>query len=563
MRVRPLISICWLFLPVLAHAGDNSCLDQLRDKLARGEISVSPKIVELGRLQTTSLSSLPRLDEEWDVTSKKPDFKSLEELDYSYTLKTADRIFEISYSISGSSEVQFHYNHEIKIFKTNKIPVADEATDYSVTNDCRLAESDRTLVTDGISIRRHNTIRISQSETGLGQPGPTSTVYRPLDLITNTTKFDVKRLADFRALGLEGKTIDGLSDDGQARMKLDIGTLTTQQRVDPQVGAVVTFNQIKVGFSIEGSLSGTMLYYESTASDYKYIVTKMPSLNQTTYKQSVSQQVFNSSHPEYQPEFAQHVTGFTKSDFEGAAVTMRLSNVNSFVPYENFSEYGSLSPQGDGTWIVALQTLSPPASIDPWNAPVAPADKRFLARTLYVHPEATASIADAIKSQLGGLNRLQASVKIIQAVTQRIKYDFDQLNLDMVQVLSTEQILANDKGVCQHFAGLFVAIARELGIPAREVLGLYLDEKGADWHAWVEVELSDGVWWPLEPQIVSDRLPARHYFPTTVSELYEVNNNVQTLQVSMALAALQSSLANASFAAVNQAAANSGREIAN
>jgi transglutaminase-like putative cysteine protease len=118
--------------------------------------------------------------------------------------------------------------------------------------------------------------------------------------------------------------------------------------------------------------------------------------------------------------------------------------------------------------------------------------------------------------------------------------------------LTTEQILAMDKGVCQHFAGLFVAIARQLGIPARQVWGIYISEKSADYHAWVEVELSDGVWWPLEPQFVSDRLPTRQYFPIGVSTEYEVRNGAEMLQAMTTQFSLHAQLANANFTVIGR-----------
>jgi transglutaminase-like putative cysteine protease len=78
------------------------------------------------------------------------------------------------------------------------------------------------------------------------------------------------------------------------------------------------------------------------------------------------------------------------------------------------------------------------------------------------------------------------------------------------------QVLAQKAGVCQDFAQLMIAVLRSAEIPARYVTG-YIEtetqrlaaESGrparaalvgaAESHAWVEVCLPGGFWWPLDP----------------------------------------------------------------
>lgn len=51
-------------------------------------------------------------------------------------------------------------------------------------------------------------------------------------------------------------------------------------------------------------------------------------------------------------------------------------------------------------------------------------------------------------------------------------------------------------GVCQDYAHVFIALARELGIPARYVSGLTVGEGFS--HAWVEI-WQNGFWYGLDP----------------------------------------------------------------
>lgn len=67
---------------------------------------------------------------------------------------------------------------------------------------------------------------------------------------------------------------------------------------------------------------------------------------------------------------------------------------------------------------------------------------------------------------------------------------------------SLTEVLALRSGVCQDFAHVLLAIARELGWPARYVSGYLVPEGGAapgESHAWVEVCGGDGEWTGYDP----------------------------------------------------------------
>lgn len=78
-----------------------------------------------------------------------------------------------------------------------------------------------------------------------------------------------------------------------------------------------------------------------------------------------------------------------------------------------------------------------------------------------------------------------------------------------------DEVLKRRTGVCQDFAQLMIAILRSAELPARYVVG-YIETEAqrlgsqrrratpqligaAESHAWVEVCLPGGFWWPLDP----------------------------------------------------------------
>ena len=66
--------------------------------------------------------------------------------------------------------------------------------------------------------------------------------------------------------------------------------------------------------------------------------------------------------------------------------------------------------------------------------------------------------------------------------------------------LTVADIMEKKSGDCTEHALLFVTLARALGIPAREVSGIYYADElgGFGGHAWAEVALN-GKWVPVDP----------------------------------------------------------------
>lgn len=88
--------------------------------------------------------------------------------------------------------------------------------------------------------------------------------------------------------------------------------------------------------------------------------------------------------------------------------------------------------------------------------------------------------------------------------------------------------LRSKYGDCDEFTDLFVAMARQVGIPARRVTGLFLRVGHPTHHAWAEVFTPKWSWLPFDPALGYFAASSSQHLPkkleATVSEIpdYEV-----------------------------------------
>ncbi|MFN3648194.1 MAG: transglutaminase-like domain-containing protein [Armatimonadota bacterium] len=77
---------------------------------------------------------------------------------------------------------------------------------------------------------------------------------------------------------------------------------------------------------------------------------------------------------------------------------------------------------------------------------------------------------------------------------------------------SAPEILRSRDGVCRDYATLAAALARVAGIPARVCSGIVYHDDGFYYHAWVELQLTEGEegWHPLDPTLEHDFVDATH-----------------------------------------------------
>jgi len=115
---------------------------------------------------------------------------------------------------------------------------------------------------------------------------------------------------------------------------------------------------------------------------------------------------------------------------------------------------------------------------------------------------------------------------ILEYLSTNYKYDTEMADRNVIRPLSTKEALDRKKGVCQHYAVLFTAIARGLKIPSRIIVGFYVDGEHLGYHAWNEVEIKKNKWQVIEPQSRSsfDVMKTRYYFPLLRGTSFENKN---------------------------------------
>lgn len=144
---------------------------------------------------------------------------------------------------------------------------------------------------------------------------------------------------------------------------------------------------------------------------------------------------------------------------------------------------------------------------------------------------------DTIQTQLPEIQKIASDIKnatndrkeqiemILKWLSKNYSYDYSMLENNLVRSLTTEDALKTKKGVCQHYAVIFTAVARALNIPSRIVMGYSLSNS-AVMHAWNEVEIEEGLWRVVEPQDVDGlkRIYTRFYFPLVRAGFLEDKN---------------------------------------
>jgi hypothetical protein len=131
---------------------------------------------------------------------------------------------------------------------------------------------------------------------------------------------------------------------------------------------------------------------------------------------------------------------------------------------------------------------------------------RALKPTLIInsdHPDVIAKAKEVVGDEKDFMKKIERLCRFVD----------QYLENEMVSGLDpASELLKKKVGDCTEHALLFVALARAVGLPARQVGGLMYtgDELQAfGWHAWAEVA-KDGVWFPVDPAWNQMVLDASH-----------------------------------------------------
>jgi transglutaminase-like putative cysteine protease len=108
-------------------------------------------------------------------------------------------------------------------------------------------------------------------------------------------------------------------------------------------------------------------------------------------------------------------------------------------------------------------------------------------------------VVEKLNEELGVRRRDADS---IMAANQTLRECFTYMPGATTVVTGLPEVLERRVGVCQDFAHVLLAVARQAGWPARYVSGYLLpshEEAVGESHAWVEIATPDGRWIGLDP----------------------------------------------------------------
>ncbi|GAB5519881.1 MAG: transglutaminase family protein [Rhodothermales bacterium] len=134
----------------------------------------------------------------------------------------------------------------------------------------------------------------------------------------------------------------------------------------------------------------------------------------------------------------------------------------------------------------------------------------------YTHPTALTQPSDLLSTFASELDwgRRADPLSLLKALTATIRNTFDYDGQATHVHSPIDDALANRKGVCQDFAHIFIALARQLSVPCRYVSGYLFHNPDSDQsaddatHAWAEAYLPELGWVGFDPTnnlVVDDR----------------------------------------------------------
>ncbi|MDP3917743.1 MAG: transglutaminase-like domain-containing protein [Candidatus Woesebacteria bacterium] len=125
--------------------------------------------------------------------------------------------------------------------------------------------------------------------------------------------------------------------------------------------------------------------------------------------------------------------------------------------------------------------------------------------------------------------KFKTAREIYDFVATKLKYDYERVKPNVERLGAVKALQNPDSAICMEFTDLFIALARAVGIPAREVNGFAYTENpiiqplslvNDVLHAWPEYyDYEKGVWIPVDPTWASttggvdyfNKLDLRHF----------------------------------------------------
>jgi transglutaminase-like putative cysteine protease len=524
-------AIGWLLGPVSGWAADNNCLDQTRRQQVSGPEEFPQFVLDDLGLKPNVLAKILRRGEVFSRSYQqtRADLKSLE---YEYQLPVGERIlmveteFKSTYSYATNL---FHLEKTYILIGPGSAPRGVLKSDWVYDSDCK--KQQKTTTRTVFKYDGSESVKVERDSLNNGERKTEKFAAAKSELVNwyrlrKTTSYD-ETLA-IPEVGNFG-TMKVVLEEGKVPAVIRFQRAPFRHMYNPVDRKIEDFSE---GFEAIFDAGGkTDVAHATIYKQGSYQVNESRNGDGTVDTQeSIPADLWYESHFVLPTRHGPEMIGFEDSDLLPGKLIFTAEIPDYWRVYENIKAYFAVNyVNRDGRSLLYELTASsprqPPPAAAPWRE-TGHSDQNdpYLRSTAFIELNALKDIAESMRPGLKGKNRLEVARAIIRKISTLIEFDVDMAADGAQSVEAVSQTLARKSGVCQHYSALFVAIARNLGIPSRIVVGYRLHQEEATGHDWVEFKINDKDWWPLEPQIDAPTLPRRVYYPTMVNPFYEVMN---------------------------------------
>jgi hypothetical protein len=511
----------------------SECFVNTRDEAVAKVPTIPTKMLQFLNLNQQQVESLKRQREEF-LRRTNPKDAGATSLEYDYDLSTNRGTLSIDFTFEKGEKYASNLDFVMKLDMT-----LDDSQDHLVAETSTTTHYLKSCETLPNGFEELNVPHYKDSDgTAIIQWRHQDDANQKIE--SGVTKVNAIRLTNSQMLNsvrLIKSLEDGRIKPNQIFTEVDpevpfnevsysFGNMTQVKRKSLVTGKLEDLH----GITFKATISSPSLELHGTAfmndDGSGTVIGKL--IGQDFLEESLSKDLFRSQEVVSSSQEETEVKGLSADDFgQGRLVLI----VNGGPKKLAFSPTAPTYFQLDGHRLIfSRQVLPPPALM---TMPPSPEDQVYLKSTSAIEVDKVARIADTITFL--GNTRYDLAKAIGRKVRELITYDENMLENDTVGLLTTTEIIAAKKGVCQHFANLFVALARARGLPARIMGGYGVDSEEVFGHAWVEIKINNNEWYPIEPQADPDALgtyglaPNIAYLPFMSMAQYELQTKDPTL----------------------------------
>lgn len=511
------------------------CQPPKRDNKPVAEVSPIKSISDVSEKTSTCESQIRQM-----MTSKSKSFDSIEELEAQVSLANAflqkESNVEYSYSqnksntqslkvefSSATSDNKQSISYDLSLNKKDSADPMVLTLNYGViTVDAATELQQKFLISESCELRQTQTsLQTTQKKTDVDYSVTKSNYYATGESDTKTDDFSIPEGGKLGAFIIDSYNFAAI--DNSYLFTQGIGLYQVQIMDESQE------QKSKFGLSIDMKVVTAAFKNDSFRLDLEFGLDEKTGFKYSNVNGSetwvVTEPIWKEQSLGNSQELSQAVAVSLSEGYFTENASIELSG-KKLPTYENFGAYWTRSEETavDGGRKSVVLTEKEVPTISGTTTPLDLVSNETIQTEL---PE----IQKAAKSILASApkDREQQAQLILKYLSENYEYDYSMVNNNVVRPLTTEEALSRGKGVCQHYAVIFTAIARAMNIPTRIVLGFHLSDKAAGGHAWNEIEIRKGVWQVVEPQSKSlEDIKTRYYLPLTRGTFLENKKATQS-----------------------------------